>query len=114
MGRDAGFIAMCASSASRDVNICLVPEFQFELQGEHGLLNYIYNRLYNRRHCVLVVAEGAGEAMLDGAVEHSGQDNVGHVKYGVSLIYLGHRTLPKRTYSQVLQGERHGMHFEIY
>jgi 6-phosphofructokinase 1 len=29
MGRDAGFIAMEATNASRDVNICLVPEFPF-------------------------------------------------------------------------------------
>ena len=27
MGRYAGFIAMEASAASRDVNVCLVPEF---------------------------------------------------------------------------------------
>ena len=31
--RHAGFIAMEAASASRDVNICLVPEFKFELYG---------------------------------------------------------------------------------
>lgn len=29
MGRDAGFIAMEATNASRDVNICLIPEFPF-------------------------------------------------------------------------------------
>jgi 6-phosphofructokinase 1 len=29
MGRDAGFIAMEATNASRDVNICLIPEFLF-------------------------------------------------------------------------------------
>lgn len=34
MGRHAGFIAMEASSASRDTNVCLVPEFAFELYGQ--------------------------------------------------------------------------------
>lgn len=29
MGRDAGWIAMEATNASRDVNVCLVPEFKF-------------------------------------------------------------------------------------
>ena len=29
MGRDAGWIAMDATNASRDVNVCLVPEFKF-------------------------------------------------------------------------------------
>lgn len=42
MGRNAGFIAMSASNASRDVNICLLPEFKFELHGERGLLEYAY------------------------------------------------------------------------
>ena len=60
MGRYAGFIAMEASSASRDVNICLVPEFKFNLNGKNGLLEYVANRLKVKRHCVIVVAEGTG------------------------------------------------------
>jgi len=42
MGRQAGFIAMEATNAARDVHICLVPEFKFQLFGEKGLLEYIY------------------------------------------------------------------------
>ena len=34
MGRHAGFIAMEASAASKDVNICLIPEFKWDLQGK--------------------------------------------------------------------------------
>ncbi len=60
MGRHAGFIAMEASSASRDVNVCLVPEFKFEIYGPKGLLEYITKRVQVRKHCVVVVAEGAG------------------------------------------------------
>ena len=33
MGRYAGFIAMEAVNASREVNVCLIPEFKFELYG---------------------------------------------------------------------------------
>lgn len=61
MGRSAGFIAMMACLASRDVNICLVPEFPFELKGPRGLLEFIYRRLKHKKHCVIVVAEGAGK-----------------------------------------------------
>ena len=61
MGRNAGFIALYASLANRDVNICLVPEFPFELGGPRGLLEYIVKRLKHKRHCVMVVAEGAGK-----------------------------------------------------
>ena len=97
MGRDSGFIAASASSASRDVNICLVPEFKFELNGKYGVLEYTYQRLLTRRHCVIVVAEGAGEAMCDAAVAHVGTDNVGHIKYGVNLaLILGYWPPPQR------------------
>jgi 6-phosphofructokinase 1 len=65
MGRHAGFIAMEAANASRDVNICLIPEFKFELYGSHGLLEYCYQRLIKKGTLVIVAAEGAGEAILD-------------------------------------------------
>lgn len=60
MGRYAGFIAMEASSASRDVNICLVPEFKYDIYGPKGLLEYIAKRVQVKKHCVIVIAEGAG------------------------------------------------------
>lgn len=64
MGRYAGFIAMEASSASRDVNICLVPEFKYNFHGKNGLLEYIAHRLEVKRHCVIVIAEGAGDYLF--------------------------------------------------
>lgn len=33
MGRHAGFIAMEASAAHNGVNICLIPEFKWDLYG---------------------------------------------------------------------------------
>jgi len=60
-GRYCGFIAMEATLASRDVNICLIPEAKFNLHGEKGLLNFIFKRLKIKHHCVIVVAEGAGK-----------------------------------------------------
>jgi len=32
-GVNSGFLALEASLASREVNVCLVPEFKFELLG---------------------------------------------------------------------------------
>ena len=52
---------MEASLASIDVNICLVPEFGFELYGKNGLLEYICKRVRIKKHCVIVVAEGASK-----------------------------------------------------
>jgi 6-phosphofructokinase 1 len=66
MGRNAGHIAMNASLASRDVNLCLVPEFKFDLYGPNGVLEYVVQRLQRKNHCVIVVGEGAGNACRDG------------------------------------------------
>mmetsp|Transcript_3340 Transcript_3340/g.4826 ORF Transcript_3340/g.4826 Transcript_3340/m.4826 type:complete len:122 (-) Transcript_3340:112-477(-) len=88
MGRDAGFITMEACNASRDVNIALVPEFEFDLYGKHGLLEYVNARLLKKRHCVIVVAEGAGRAMRGGSVEDGEKDASGHIKAGDIGIFL--------------------------
>jgi len=88
MGRNAGFIAMYASLASRDVHICLVPEFKFELYGTRGLLEYVLRRLNKKRHVVIVVAEGAPSAMIDAKLPDSGKDASGNIKPGDIGIFL--------------------------
>jgi len=60
MGRSSGFIALEATLASGEVNMCLIPECPFILEGPHGLLRALKARLAARGHCVIVVAEGAG------------------------------------------------------
>jgi 6-phosphofructokinase 1 len=72
-GRSCGFIALKAALASRDVNICLIPESGFQLYGEHGLLEFLFKRLRFKQHCVIVVAEGAGSAILDKTVSGTGK-----------------------------------------
>ena len=64
MGRSAGFIAVHATLASGDVDLCLVPEKVIELEGENGCLPYLMRRVKERGHAVVVVAEGAGEELL--------------------------------------------------
>jgi 6-phosphofructokinase 1 len=65
MGRDAGFIACGATLASQEVNFTLIPEVPFELEGESGFLNVLQRRLSERRHAVVVVAEGAGQNLIE-------------------------------------------------
>jgi len=72
-GRSSGFIALMATIASRDINICLIPEAKFNLYGENGLIDYIFKRLKMRGHCVIIVAEGAGSAINDRKVEETGK-----------------------------------------
>jgi 6-phosphofructokinase 1 len=64
MGRHAGFIAAHASLANSDVNFCLVPEVPVRLQGAGGFLQVVAQRLARTHHAVIVVAEGAGQALL--------------------------------------------------
>ena len=65
MGRYCGYIAVHATLASRDVNICLIPEVYFQLYGSHGVYERIIQRARHRGHCVVVIAEGAEEGLID-------------------------------------------------
>lgn len=64
MGRDAGFIAAAATSASGVVNLTLVPELPFELEGTRGVLKFLEQRMDQRGHAVIAVAEGAGQDLF--------------------------------------------------
>lgn len=75
MGRHAGFIAAAATVASQEVNFCLVPELPFTLDGERGLLAALERRLQRKAHAVIVVAEGAGQLLLQGADERDASGN---------------------------------------
>jgi 6-phosphofructokinase 1 len=81
MGRESGFIAAQATLALKEVNYVLVPEDQFQLRGDHGLLPALEKRLAARRHAVIVVAEGAGQHLLEqcGQTDASGNPVLGDV-----------------------------------
>ncbi len=67
MGRDSGFIAAYATLANTVVNLCLVPEVPFELEGAGGLFEALRRRFERgKTHAVLVVAEGAGQHLFEG------------------------------------------------
>lgn len=65
MGRYSGFIAATAALAQQDVNFVLIPEIHFDMEGENGLLAKIERRLKDRRHAVILVAEGSGQYFFD-------------------------------------------------
>lgn len=65
MGRESGFIAAQASLALREANFVLVPEAPFEFDGENGLLAALEQRLHERKHAVIVTAEGAGQHLME-------------------------------------------------
>ena len=65
MGRYSGFIAMQASLANNSVDFCLVPELPFELGGELGVYEQVLKRVQQKGHCLIVVAEGAEEGLIN-------------------------------------------------
>jgi 6-phosphofructokinase 1 len=62
MGRQSGFIAMQSSMSSGVVDVCLIPEIKFEMR---KLCEYIAKVFEKKGHCVVCVAEGAGQDILD-------------------------------------------------
>ncbi|MRR14193.1 ATP-dependent 6-phosphofructokinase, partial [archaeon] len=80
MGRDSGFIAANAALASREANFVLVPEQDFDLDGEKGFLAILELRLKNRGHAVIVTAEGAGQKFFQNIPRQT--DASGNVRKG--------------------------------
>lgn len=64
MGRESGFITAQSALALREANFVLIPEAPFQLLGEGGLLPALKKRLIDRAHAVIIVAEGAGQHLL--------------------------------------------------
>ncbi|MFP4573196.1 MAG: ATP-dependent 6-phosphofructokinase, partial [Desulfobacterales bacterium] len=89
MGRHSGFIAATAALAQQDVNFVLIPEIEFELEGENGLLTKLEKRLKARKHAVILVAEGAGQSFFDQAEKK--YDPSGNVKLYDIGVYLKER-----------------------
>lgn len=134
MGRDAGFIAAGASIVSQEVNFTLVPEIPFPMEGEHGFLAALERRMRDREHAVVVVAEGAGQHLMQRQAERrDASGNVLHEDIGtllrseirnyfarqefkVTLKYLDPsyyiRSVPANSYDRYLSDQmgRHAVH----
>ena len=64
MGRHAGFIACYAALANHDADFVLIPEVDFALDGDNGLLALLERRVAERGSAVIVLAEGAGQDLI--------------------------------------------------
>jgi len=84
MGRESGFIAVHTVLAVHEVNFVLIPEVDFDLEGPNGLFVHLEQRLKERNHAVIVVAEGAGQKF----VHAEGTDASGNKKLGDIGLYL--------------------------
>jgi 6-phosphofructokinase 1 len=73
MGRDSGFIAAYSTLVNSMANFCLVPEVPFTLS---GFLRSLEERLTQRDHAVIVVAEGAGQELIQSSDEYDASGNL--------------------------------------
>jgi 6-phosphofructokinase 1 len=89
MGRDSGFIACFSALAAGNVDFVLIPEVTFTLEGERGLLEALRYRLAKRKSSVIVVAEGAGQPLMN--VEPGATDASGNRKLGDIGLFLKDR-----------------------
>ena len=80
MGRQSGHIAASAALAQGDANFVLIPEIPFDLEGEKGFLKCLEKRLVNRRHAVIIVAEGAGQDLIPPGAFPAVRDASGNLK----------------------------------
>ena len=74
-GRRCGIFPVSTTLASRDVNICLVPELSFQLYGENGVYESIIQRAKLKGHCIVVVSDGAYRGLIDEEKEQILQNN---------------------------------------
>jgi 6-phosphofructokinase 1 len=81
MGRESGFIAAHTALASQDANFVLVPEVPFDMDGENGLLSNLEKRLEYKDHALIIVAEGAGQNLLErtNQIDASGNKRLGDI-----------------------------------
>jgi 6-phosphofructokinase 1 len=80
MGRLSGHIAAGAALAQGDVNFVLIPEVPFDLEGGKGFLNALDKRLHKSGHCLILVAEGAGQDIIRKDNDVMEKDASGNIK----------------------------------
>ncbi|MCP4721721.1 MAG: ATP-dependent 6-phosphofructokinase [Desulfobacteraceae bacterium] len=86
MGRHSGFLAATAALAQQDANFVLIPEVDIFLYGKTGFFQAIENRIKQRKHAVIIVAEGAGQNFFDD--QKNQYDESGNVVLKDIGIYL--------------------------
>ncbi|TQD91383.1 hypothetical protein C1H46_023062 [Malus baccata] len=89
MGRSSGFIAMHASLASGQIDICLIPEVPFQIHGPHGILHHLKYLIQTKGSAVVCVAEGAGQNLIE---KTNATDASGNMVFGDIGVHIQQET----------------------
>jgi 6-phosphofructokinase 1 len=92
MGRHSGFIACYAALANHQADFVLIPEVPFSLYGPQGLLPSLHQRVREQGSAVVVVAEGAGQDVLEdsGSTDASGNATLGDIGAHLRTVMTDH------------------------
>jgi len=82
MGRESGFIAAYTVLVNSQVNFCLVPEVPFTPE---KFLAALDDRLKRRGHALIIVAEGAGQELMQQTADRDASGNVRRGDIGIFL-----------------------------
>jgi 6-phosphofructokinase 1 len=85
MGRESGFIATATALACHEANFCLIPEVPFELDGKAGFLEALKERIEKRQHAVVIIAEGAGQELVQATNKKDASGNTKLSDIGIFL-----------------------------
>lgn len=78
MGRHSGALTATASVAMNDIDFVIIPEVPLQLDGSHGFLNVLINKIQEKKYLTIAVAEGAGQHLFPQSLAE--QDASGNVK----------------------------------
>lgn len=106
MGRECGFVAVYATLAAGDVDVCLIPEVPFDME---KLFEYVEEKLESKGNCLIVIAEGAGQEYFDGVdlgTDLSGNkklpDVASFIKEKAKAWFTGESPWPKTCLARIL------------
>ncbi|XP_074574805.1 ATP-dependent 6-phosphofructokinase 5, chloroplastic-like [Curcuma longa] len=115
MGRSCGFIAMHASLSSGQIDICLIPEVPFKLEGPNGVLQHLEHLIRTNGSAVICVAEGAGQEFLG---KSNATDASGNAMLRDIGVYMQQHVSPPfiegKALSHCCIGSYHFLHLSCY
>lgn len=77
MGRNSGALTATAAIAMNDIDFVIIPEVLLKLEGKHGFLDILVNRIKEKKYVTIALAEGAGQHLFpSSSVEHDASGNV--------------------------------------
>lgn len=91
MGRNSGSLTATAAQAVNGIDFVLIPEVELVLEGQAGFLHQLVNRVQQKGHATVAVAEGAGQNLFHNT--NKKYDASGNVKLNDVGRFLNERII---------------------